>query len=178
MPGTLSRSASPACSATSTDWPHWGGGTPNNDGRYVSGVTPGATGQTPGVGGESVLDFFARAHARPFCLFVSLVNLHDIGFYPDGWKDGGYRREEFADLGIDLPPNFADDLVNKPKIQSEARAAFDLSAPLKGPGAQRDYVNFYAYLHKVVDQRIMTILDALEAHNLYVFRNASRAAGG
>jgi choline-sulfatase len=143
-----------------------GGGTPNNDGRYVSGVRLRAAGQTPGVGGESVLDFLARAHTRPFCLFVSLVNPHDIGFYPDGWKDGGYQREEFADLGIDLPPNFADDLVTKPKIQSEARAAFDLSAPLKGPDAQRDYVNFYAYLHKVVDQRMTTILDALDAHGL------------
>ena len=75
-----------------------GGGTPNNDGRYVSGVTPGASGQTPGVGGESVLDFISRASVlgRPFCLFVSLVNPHDIGFFPDGWKDGGYRRSCFA----------------------------------------------------------------------------------
>jgi choline-sulfatase len=145
-----------------------GGGAPNNDGRYVSGVTPGAAGQTPGVGGESVLDFIARARTfdRPFCLFVSLVNPHDIGFFPDGWKDGGYRREEFAALGIDLPPNLADDLATKPKIQHEARAALDKSAPLAGSDAQRDYVNFYAYLHKVVDQRIMTILDALDAHGL------------
>jgi len=41
---------------------------------------------------------------RPFCLFVSLVGPHDIDFYPDGWKDGGYRHEDFANLGIDLPP--------------------------------------------------------------------------
>ncbi len=145
-----------------------GGGTPNNDGRYVSGVTPGASRQTPGVGGESVLDFIGRAGTlgRPFCLFVSLVNPHDIGFFPDGWKDGGYRREEFAGLGIELPPNFDDDLATKPKIQREARAAFDKSAPLSGSAAQRDYVNFYAYLHKVVDERIMTILDALDANGL------------
>ena len=62
------------------------GGTPNNDGRYVS--------------GESVLDFISRASVlgRPFCLFVSLVNPHDIGFFPDGWKDGGYRRSCFRHL--------------------------------------------------------------------------------
>jgi arylsulfatase A-like enzyme len=145
-----------------------GGGTPNNDGRYVGGIAPGAAGQTPGVGGESVLDFLARARTldRPFCLFVSLVNPHDIGFYPDGWQHGGYRREEFAHLGIGLPPNLADDLATKPKIQREARAAFDKSAPLAGTDAQRDYVNFYAFLHKIVDQRIMTILDALDAHGL------------
>lgn len=145
-----------------------GGGNPNNDGRYVSGVTPGATGQTLGVGGESVLDFLARADTlgRPFCLFVSLVNPHDIGFFPDGWKDGGYRREDFAALGIDLPPNFADDLSSKPKVQSQTRAAFDASAPLPDVQTRRDYVNFYAYLHKVVDQRITTILDALNANGL------------
>ena len=145
-----------------------GGGAPNNDGRYVSGVTAGAAGQTPGVGGESVLDFLARAHTldRPFCLFVSLVNPHDVGFFPDGWKEGGYRREDFAVLGINLPPNLADDLTTKPTIQSRARAAFEKSAPLADRDARRDYVNFYAYLHKVVDARIMTILDALAEHGL------------
>ncbi len=161
-----------------------GGGAPNNDGRYVSGVTPGASGQTPGVGGESVVDFISRASmlGRPFCLFVSLVNPHDIGFFPDGWQDGGYRREDFAGLGINLPPNFADDLATKPKIQREARAAFDKSAPLRDLDAQRDYVNFYAYLHKVVDRRIMTILDALDAHGLtertIVFRLADHGELG
>ena len=116
-----------------------GGGTPNNDGRYVSSVTPGASGQTPGVGGESVLDFISRASmlGRPFCLFVSLVNTHDIGFFPDGRQDGGYGRDEFVGLGIDLPPNFADDLATKPEIQREARAAFDKSAPLRDLDAQR-----------------------------------------
>jgi len=145
-----------------------GGGKPNNDGRYVSGVTPGATGQTPGVGGESVLDFLSRARTLggPFCLFVSLVNPHDIGFFPDGWKDGGYRREDFATLGIDLPPNFADAMSGKPKIQGQARTALDTSAPLKDDQMRRDYVNFYAYLHKVVDRRITTILDALDIHGL------------
>jgi choline-sulfatase len=146
-----------------------GGGTPNNDGRYVSGVSPGAVGQTPGVaGGESVLDFLARARTldRPFCLFISLVNPHDIGFYPDGWQDGGYRREDFADLGIDLPKNYADDLTTKPKVQGEARAAFDKSAPLPDLAARKEYVNFYAYLHKVVDEHIAIVLDALDQHGL------------
>jgi arylsulfatase A-like enzyme len=69
-------------------------------------------------------------------------------------------------LGIDLPANFADDLATKPKIQREARAAFDKMAPLADADAQRDYVNFYAYLHKLVDTHIMTILDALDAHGL------------
>ena len=145
-----------------------GGAQPNNDGRYVSGMTPGARGETPGVGGGSVLDFLARASSlgRPFCLFVSLVNPHDIGFFPEGWKEGGYRREDFASLGIALPPNFNDDLSTKPAIQRRARAALNQTAPLKTASEQRDYVNFYAYLHKLVDRHITTILDALDAHAL------------
>jgi choline-sulfatase len=145
-----------------------GGARPNNDGRYVSGMTPGAQGETQGVGGGSVLDFLARTSGlgRPFCLFVSLVNPHDIGFFPYGWKEGGYRREDFASLGIALPPNFNDDLSTKPAIQRQARAALNQKAPLKTASEQRDYVNFYAYLHKLADRHIMTILDALDAHGL------------
>lgn len=166
--GTAIQERPPGMPGTFNGLATLGGGTADNDGRYVSGMAPGATGQTPGVGGDSVLDFLARARTlgRPFCLFVSLVNPHDIGFFPEGWSDGGYRRADFAALGIELPPNFADDLATKPAIQRQARAAFDHTAPLANRDAQRDYVNFYAYLHKVVDARIMTILDALAAHGL------------
>lgn len=146
-----------------------GGGDPDNDGRYVHGSTPGATRQTAGVeGGESALHFIARAHAlnRPFCLFVSLVNPHDIGFFPDGWEAGGYKRDEFTKLEIELPPNFSDDLRSKPRIQAEARAALDKAAPLPNIGAQKDYVRFYAHLHKVVDRRVLSLLDALDHNGL------------
>jgi choline-sulfatase len=146
-----------------------GGGDPDNDGRYVHGPTPGAIRQTAGVeGGESALHFISRARdlQRPFCLFVSLVNPHDIGFFPDGWKAGGYRREEFANLDIDLPPNFIDDLSTKPKIQADARAALDKAAPLSNTDTQRDYVRFYAHLHKVADRHINSILEALEEYGL------------
>jgi choline-sulfatase len=146
-----------------------GGGKANNDGRYIHGVAPGALDQTVGVdGAESVLQFISRARdlGSPFCLFVSLVNPHDVGFYPDGFAAGGYRREDFADLQIDLPPNFVDDLRMKPKIQAEARAALDRTAPLASAESQRDYVRFYAYLHKVVDRHLTSVLDALDEHGL------------
>lgn len=146
-----------------------GGGDPDNDGRYVHGLTPGAIRQTAGVeGAESALHFIGRARAlqRPFCLFVSLVNPHDIGFFPDGWEAGGYKRAEFATLQIELPPNFADDLHSKPRIQAAARAALDKAAPLPGIDAQKDYVRFYAHLHKVVDRHILSLLDALDHNGL------------
>ena len=62
-----------------------GGGYPNNDGRYVHGYTNSPPGQIEGVGGESAIAFLksrAKGSSKPFCLFVSLVNPHDIGAYP------------------------------------------------------------------------------------------------
>jgi choline-sulfatase len=152
-----------------------GGGNPNNDGRYVSGDINGTPGQIPGVGGESAVDFLkgrAKGSSRPFCMFVSLVNPHDIGAYPGNlitppaWQQVGYRREDFAHLGIKLPPNYADDLSTKPRIQKVARDNFDGFASLDGPEAHEDYVNFYAYLHTVVDKHITTVLDTLEETGL------------
>jgi len=142
-----------------------GGGTPNNDGRYVLGMTPGAAGQTPGVGGASVLDYLhdvARRRDQPFFLAISLVNPHDVGFYPTGWEEGGYRREDFAGLGIGLPANYADDLVTKPPVQLRFRDAYQRVAPLADRTQELEYVNFYAYLHTVVDAHIVRILDALD----------------
>jgi choline-sulfatase len=168
-----------------------GGGYPNNDGRFVSGHDPSDRGQTAGVGGESVVAFLkgrARTLGKPFCMFVSLVNPHDIGFYPGSWmKPGawaqaGYRREDFAALGIKLPGNYADDLSTKPKIQRRARDAYNKFAPLNGARAREDYVNFYAYLHTVVDKHITTVLDTLEEAGLMndtiVLRLADHGEGG
>jgi choline-sulfatase len=145
-----------------------GGGTPNNDGRYVRG-TDGESGQTPGVGGTSILDYLKQAAAhrdRPFFLAVSLVNPHDIGFYPIGWVAGGYEREDFAGLGIELPANYRDDLTTKPAIQKQFRDSYQKVAPLLDRTAELEYVNFYAYLHKLVDTHIGTVLDALDEHGL------------
>jgi choline-sulfatase len=152
-----------------------GGGNPNNDGRYVSGDINATPGQIPGVGGESVVDFLkgrAKGSSKPFCMFVSLVNPHDIGAYPGNlitppaWQQVGYKREDFAHLGIKLPPNYADDLSTKPRIQKMARDNFDRFASLDGPEAHEEYVNFYAYLHMVVDKHITTVLDTLEETGL------------
>jgi choline-sulfatase len=168
-----------------------GGAKPNNDGRYVNGPDPSDIGQTAGVGGESVVEFLknrAPTLGKPFCLFVSLVNPHDIGVFPGSWMKpsawelAGYRREDFASLGIELPPNNADDLSTKPKIQKLARDAYDKQAPLNDARARLDYVNFYAYLHTVVDKHIMTVLDTLEETGLtndtIILRFADHGEGG
>jgi choline-sulfatase len=168
-----------------------GGAGPNNDGRYVSGHNSSDRGQTAGVGGESVVEFLknrARKLDKPFCLFISLVNPHDIGVYPGSWMkpsawiQAGYRRDDFAHLGIKLPDNYADDLSTKPKIQKRARDAYNKFAPLDGAQARQDYVNFYAYLHTVVDKHITTVLDVLEETGLMndtiILRLADHGEGG
>jgi arylsulfatase A-like enzyme len=148
-----------------------GGGLPNNDGRYVMGPGADDVGQTAGFG-QSVLEFLAevgrtpRAKRRPFCLFVSLVNPHDVSFFPNGWQEGGYRPEDFAGLGIGLPGNLDDDLTTKPGVQRLFRDVYDGSAPLADAAAQSDYVNFYAYLHKIVDGHVGRVLDALDEWEL------------
>ena len=168
-----------------------GGGKANNDGRYINGPDQSDSGQTAGVGGESVVEFLknrARKIGKPFCLFVSLVNPHDVCVYPgswvkpSAWEQAGYRREDFANLGIELPSNHDDDLSTKPKIQRLARDAYDQQSPINTTQARVDYVNFYAYLHTVVDKHITTVLDTLEETGLtndtIVLRFADHGEGG
>lgn len=165
-----------------TDLTTLGGANPDNDGRYVSGVTPGAAGQVPGFG-RSVLDFLNGYDGeKPFCLIVSLVNPHDVEFFPNGWDAAGYRLESFQDLGIGLPSNHADSLEDKPAVQGVLRGLKDGLAPLTDERWRLHYVNFYAYLQTVVDRHIMTILDALDARGLtedtVVFRFADHGELG
>jgi arylsulfatase A-like enzyme len=161
-----------------------GGGIANNDGRYVKGVDPKAVGQTRGLG-QSTIDFLkhrARKVGKPFCLFVSLVNPHDVYVYPDLYDRAGYRREDFANLGIGLPPNADDDLSTKPAVQGAARAAFDKVSPLESAQRRLEYVNFYAYLQTVVDRHISVVLDTLEETGLMdrtiILRLADHGEGG
>ena len=161
-----------------------GGGRADNDSRYINGSNPAHRGQTPGFG-ESAVDFLKHRAPRlgkPFCLFISLVNPHDVYVYPATWKEAGYEREAFAGLGIELPPNYADDLSTKPKVQKATREAYNKFAPLRTPQEQREYVNFYAYLNTLADKHVMTVLDTLEEAGLMdktiIIRLADHGEGG
>jgi arylsulfatase A-like enzyme len=163
-----------------------GGANPNNDGRYISGMDPADPNQTPGVAGsKSAIEFLKKRAGKgdkPFCLFVSLVNPHDVYVYPLIWKGVGYDHAAFANLGIDLPPNYADDLSTKPSVQKTSRDNFQKLSPLEGEQAAREYANFYAYLHTVVDKQISALLDTLEesglADDTIVLRFADHGEGG
>ena len=99
---------------------------------------------------------------EPFCLVVSLVNPHDVLGYPASYERGGYDREEFRDLGVELPPTVDEDLSSKPAVHSLMQMGMTAyMGPLRNREMQLDYVNFYAYLHRVVDEKLGRLLGAL-----------------
>jgi len=99
---------------------------------------------------------------EPFCLVVSLVNPHDVLGYPASCLRGGYAADEFRGLGVELPPTVDEDLGTKPGVQALTRMGMNAYlGPLGNRRAQRDYVNFYAYLHRVVDRKLGRLLAAL-----------------
>jgi choline-sulfatase len=93
---------------------------------------------------------------------ASLVNPHDVLGYPASYEAGGYSAAEFRDLGVGLPPTMDEDLGNKPTVHTLMQLGMTAYlGPLRGRRAQLDYVNFYAYLHRVVDEKIGQLLGAL-----------------
>ena len=99
---------------------------------------------------------------QPFCLVVSLVNPHDVLGYPASYAAGGYGDVDFRDLGVGLPSTVDENLSTKPAVHSLMRMGMNAYlGPLKDVSARLDYVNFYAYLHRLVDEKIGRIVAAL-----------------
>ena len=99
---------------------------------------------------------------EPFCLVASLVNPHDVLGYPASHVIGGYSNDEFRDLGVLLPPSVDENLNGKPSVHALMRMGMTAYlGPLRTRRSQLDYVNFYAYLHRVIDDKIGRILTAL-----------------
>jgi arylsulfatase A-like enzyme len=99
---------------------------------------------------------------EPFCLVVSLVNPHDVLGYPASYEAGGYSPEEFRDLGVELPPTVDEDLRGKPGVHALMRMGMTAYlGALRDRRMKLDYVNFYAHLHRVIDEKIGRLLGAL-----------------
>ncbi|WP_426573916.1 sulfatase-like hydrolase/transferase [Aquihabitans sp. McL0605] len=122
-----------------------------------------------GVFSEQVVDLFgdlARATADgPWLAVASFVNPHDIAF-----AGGLYELLLGADgfdatvPEIDEPPSQADSFAGRPACQelfTKVWPQMVAAAPTDGA-----YRRLYYYLHKLVDQAIGRILDALEASGL------------
>lgn len=107
--------------------------------------------------------WLARADLpEPFCLIFSLVNPHDVLGYPTSYADGGYGPQDLVDIGVRLPATADEDLREKPAVQALSKLGMDTYlGPLEDERAELDYVNFYARLHSVVDEKIRRLLAAL-----------------
>jgi len=138
---------------------------------------------------ECIFDFLAKhtlsvndqqpSDVNPFFLIASLVNPHDVWASScfshltdeEFYNETGYHPREFESIPIDLPPNHKDDLSKKPLIHSllNRHYAFgDLSDEIdQSKGRHQSdalrYIRFYAFLHKIVDAEIGSLLDALDA---------------
>ena len=115
-----------------------GGGSPDNDGRYL----------------DDILTFLNSA-TSPFCLVVSLVNPHDVFVGQNGLQQSGYPSDAFSKIPVPLPSNAGENLATKPRAQ--AAQAWNT----QWSNTQQNYVNFYAYLQHHVDRQIQKILNRL-----------------
>jgi choline-sulfatase len=141
--------------------PEEGGGIYDNDGRFMN--EQGAV----DAGTEGALQYLqsAAAQSQPFFLVVSLVNPHDVLFYPKTYKSAGYD-ESWLQGEIEVPATAEEDLSTKPSVQAEFLRIFNLSGPIPTRRMKRDYLNFYGNLMKASDAYLVKLLDALERRRL------------
>jgi choline-sulfatase len=126
---------------------HFGGGRADWDEKYTSGIE----------------EWLGRQDLpEPFCLVVSLINPHDVIGYPASFERGGYTLGEVREIEVPLPPTIDEDLSSKPNVHGLMRMGnIAYLGALRTERQQRDYVSFYAYLHKVVDEKIGRLLGSL-----------------
>ncbi len=158
----------PPNSGTDDQPRHFGGGCTNYDAQYA----------------DQAAAFLRNARpssAKPFALFVMFSNPHDIMAYPHGWNEkSGSDLAEFEGCDnygssapacfnqqIKLPPTYDEKLLlnHKPVVHEESKLFFAAAlGPVLKMQEKLNYVNFYAYLHKVVDRHFGTVLEALESN--------------
>jgi arylsulfatase A-like enzyme len=140
--------------------PEAGGGFVDNDGRFVNSV---GEGEEEGV--LQYLDSFATAE-QPFFMVISLVNPHDVLFYPSKtFNEAGYD-DTWLPGDIDVPRTNAEDLSTKPTVQEEFLKIFNLTGKPRTNAEKRSYLNYYGNLMRSSDSYLVNVLDKLEQTNL------------
>jgi choline-sulfatase len=138
-----------------------GGGIIDNDGRFINDQGP------EQLGKEGVLEYLnsAAAQQQPFFLVASLVNPHDVLFFPANYTDGGYD-DSWLEGEIGLPATANEDLSTKPTVQAQFLKLFGLTGPIPTPSRKRDYINFYGNLMKSSDAYLVQILNTLAQNGM------------
>ncbi len=140
-----------------------GGGGVNNDGRFMNQVGDTADGT------EGALQYLSStaAQQQPFFMVISLVNPHDVLFYPSSSFETADYDDSWLEGNIKLPETVDEDLSSKPSVQAEFLRIFNLSGKLKTPDEKLNYLNYYGNLMKSSDSYLSTVLDKLEERGLF-----------
>jgi len=138
-----------------------GGGNANNDGRFMNDDGEWHAGR------EGALVYLASEAAaqQPFFMIISLVNPHDVLFYPSTYIDAGYNDSDLAGT-IDIPATVHEDFSTKPTVQEQFWRISQALGVLDTPEKKRNYLNFYGNLMKASDNYLVQVLDLLEQQNL------------
>jgi arylsulfatase A-like enzyme len=133
-----------------------GGGGVDNDGRFMNSQG------TPQAGTEGAVEYLSStaASSQPFFMIVSLVNPHDVLFYPKNYVSGGYDTS-WLQGEIGLPATANENLSTKPTVQEQFLHLFNASGPIPTPQMKRNYLNFYGNLMKSSDAYLEKIIDTL-----------------
>lgn len=138
-----------------------GGGSVDNDGRYMD-----SQGKGKNEGSLQYLNSTA-AQQQPFFMVISLVNPHDVLFYPnEAFEEAGYTNAWLRGE-MHPPATVGEDLSSKPSVQEEFRNLMDaFGGKLDTPAKQRRYLNFYGNLMRSSDNYMVEVLNTLEANGL------------
>jgi choline-sulfatase len=138
-----------------------GGGVYDNDGRFMNSQG------TPAAGTEGAVQYLrsTAALSQPFFMVVSLVNPHDVLFYPSTYTSGGYDAS-WLQGEINPPATANEDLSTKPGVQEQFLRLFNASGPIPTLQMKRNYLNFYGNLMKSSDAYLVKILDTLSGAGL------------
>ena len=140
--------------------PEAGGGYVDNDGRFIVSEGEGAD--------EGALQYLSSnaAQEQPFFMVISLVNPHDVLFYPSRtFEEAGYDGTWLeGDIGV--PGTNGESLKTKPTAQEEFLKIFNLTGKPTSEAEKRRYLNFYGNLMRSSDSYIVNVLDKLEATGL------------
>jgi len=133
----------PECGNSLAQDDSMGGGTPDNDGRVV----------------KDMVAFLENA-PEPFFMFASFVNPHDC-YAAQHDPTNGYSQEDFNKVQVPAPKSWDEDLDTKPRAQKYMSIPY---VPFKN--SVQEYCNFYAYLHTVVDAKILKLLNKIDEKGL------------
>ncbi|HEY0278660.1 MAG TPA: sulfatase-like hydrolase/transferase [Solirubrobacterales bacterium] len=139
-----------------------GGGVTNNDGRIMDSKGQAAE---AAEGAMQYLDTVAGKQ-EPFFLVISLVNPHDVLFYPSKTFDESGYDDSWLSGDIEVPPTNEEDLSTKPSVQQQFLNIFNLTGKPESDVEKRSYLNFYGNLMRSSDNYLVEVLDKLESNGM------------